>query len=1084
MEASFAGENSNKKGVQMNNNERSDFYRKLSENFELCIEHIETLSGSSGAHAHLVQAEGKKWAFCKIFEVEDEHKREIRRSKKAAIRMGTSPNILEEGRIDLKGKQKPYFYILMERIGGTTHDSFKDYYKKNSSDQIKNLITKLFNQRFVEDELDDTTCIFRHITFNQSFHKNLKCPDFDQDDYQRFISWWEAKKDCVNFPITTNTVHGDLHSNNIRVDYTGKPHLIDFGCTEKREALKDFTRLERDLRLTVLYEVTPNATFNKMNFIEMQEVINKGLEQKKTAGSQNIDQQLEKSIDVISHIRKLSKSKKQYKGKLWKLEYNYLLLLEFMFYAASTLDRPTIVRKSAFRLGIGQMEKVDELLMQQYLWKITYSLLRLDQLPIGGWGRSIPGWWRATHNNDQDSLYYSYKLRKRGGMNVTCNAFIQYFYFLSRVIDFDLDRQYELKKRNQKLMSFHLFEGENKIARRVIDDYIKPRVGQGGGMDIFPRSVEENRPVTNLFHSVLAMICYMLSFVFYSDELYSDFMSSLKKLFKSTAGFLIENLHHWDQDEKNQYAMLAGISYLLYLLDKKQLLDDLLGDEDVVKKLENCLKTTQYKILNSENLKFKMDSDFLLQAHYFFNQSGTKFNLDLNEKLKSNNSKVSFARQFFSNIYNMSISCVNNQYCLIPSGVSHFDFSICEDIGSLAQLCALLNKSYTQECISIYNSDISEKTKNLKRRLMTMATEYSENQSFFRLTNGITYSYILNTLDMDISEDEFHKMESILIRLQFITEYEICDLLSEIFTNSYHSLSGGTDNISLSKDANKRLEIINTYFINPISFVPKKILDLKNLILSKIEPGIHNQKKPDRHFIKKWLNTTKTFFSSELGVKNATANELLEKRFNGIHLTGYLKNLKEIKEDDQPLRILDIGCGKAYYAANLFLPNGFSVDFLDNSENILKIAKQEMEKYHFDSNMWKCYQFDINNFNGNVWQYNNFLRKGKYDFIFCDAVLFHCTKDKLPDVLSALRHILLDNGILFANFKINDHTIVSNDGRFFEFYENHLEIDQIFIDSRFRIRETTLTRKEKTMYNEYNRTYWAHYYCTKNIEKK
>jgi hypothetical protein len=103
-----------------------------------------------------------------------------------------------------------------------------------------------------------------------------------------------------------------------------------------------------------------------------------------------------------------------------------------------------------------------------------------------------------------------------------------------------------------------------------------------------------------------------------------------------------------------------------------------------------------------------------------------------------------------------------------------------------------------------------------------------------------------------------------------------------------------------------------------------------------------------------------------------------------------------------------------------------------------------------------------------------------YKVIFADAVLFHIDAKIMPSVLSWFNDVLAPDGYLFANFKINDHTLVSLDGRFFEYYETAAPIERMLRDAGFKIDDLTLTLKDASMYGGPYPTQWAHFICSKN----
>ncbi len=1045
----------------MKSKQYNDFFRKLKQKLNCTIEIIKKLPGKSGASTYLIKVKGEE-TICKIYPNENKYNKEKKGYSRSQLK------IINHDTIKIGREQTPLWYILMPYEG----EDIGDFLNESDVKTVHNFFGKLFDNlyRHLDVTPEKSKSAFSD-TFTENFWENLE--SLDKSDTMRFKTWWKEKSNCIEYQLAVRNIHGDLHMGNIRITKNGEPIAIDWECAEQGLALKDFARLERDIRLTMLYQ-HKNLPDQK-TFSETQTQLNARL----AGDTIDKDSCIEKIYQVITFIREKAKTSHE-DISFWEFEYYYTLMLEFMFYAASEIQEFPQAKKVAFQLGMVLMDKVEIILTQQYLWKVVYSLMRMDQLPNGGWGKSLPGWWRETHGNTPGNLFYSYNLRKKGGMNVTCNTFIQYFYFISRVIGFDLDGNID----KGQIDFFYETEKNNNLSRKLVYAYIRPRIGKDGGMDSFSRSLGDDQTKTNVHHSVLALICYIIAFFFFRRMPITTDVRKLRSYFQETASYLVNKIHKWRDDKNKYFAIFASISYLLYLLEKVNLIKGLINENNLCKdSSKNCislhdfkekLKDTQQQI--NDELSFDgIDTDFLFQSNYFFNQSGTRFILPINNKICEPRIKE-FQEQFIALIKDTINQCdQGNTYCLIPVE-SNFDRKICEDLGSLAQLNAILAKPVIKKMIIDQEPSYREKIKSLKKELINLSTEFkNENQEYFRRTNSTTYSYILNSLDLTVTKESFEKIEKLIREQSTISEYNVWNMLFRIFKDSYHSFKNeAADNI-LTADSKNRLRIIYSHLIGKELYVLKKITNLKNLFLSKLEPGIFNQHPyKDKDTIYK---QTREFFNSDLAKMNAEANfeQKKSKKFQGIHLDEYLHHLKNLELDNYRLHVLDIGCGKGWHAINTFLKNGCRMDLLDYSETILKLAGSEIEKGSYEFNTLET--FDLSEIN--TFSRKKTFKNNKYDIIFCDAVLLHLTRDDLPNVLKELKALLADDGLLFANFKINDHTIVSWDGRFFEYYENHHEITKILNEAGFRIQEMTMTQKDKNMYREFYRTHWVHYYCWK-----
>ena len=139
--------------------------------------------------------------------------------------------------------------------------------------------------------------------------------------------------------------------------------------------------------------------------------------------------------------------------------------------------------------------------------------------------------------------------------------------------------------------------------------------------------------------------------------------------------------------------------------------------------------------------------------------------------------------------------------------------------------------------------------------------------------------------------------------------------------------------------------------------------------------------------------------------------------------------------------ILDFGCGSGR-DAKYFLSKGYSVDAIDGSGELCKIASE---------------------FTGIPVKHMLFAELDeteKYDGIWACASILHVEKDKLPDILEKMTNALKTNGVIYASFKNGEFEGEKN-GRYFTYLTeesfkelvkniSHISIEKIWITGDVR----------------------------------
>lgn len=149
------------------------------------------------------------------------------------------------------------------------------------------------------------------------------------------------------------------------------------------------------------------------------------------------------------------------------------------------------------------------------------------------------------------------------------------------------------------------------------------------------------------------------------------------------------------------------------------------------------------------------------------------------------------------------------------------------------------------------------------------------------------------------------------------------------------------------------------------------------------------------------MNETKTYYQ-----KNAQA--FFDDTVNADISEQYDRFLKYIPNGG---KVLDFGCGSGR-DTKAFLQRGYCVDAIDGSSELCKLAS------------------DYCGIQVNCMDFYDLSDTEKYDGIWACASLLHIPKNEMPTMLSKMKKALVQNGVIYASFKLGDFEGNRN-GRFF-----------------------------------------------------
>jgi len=161
-------------------------------------------------------------------------------------------------------------------------------------------------------------------------------------------------------------------------------------------------------------------------------------------------------------------------------------------------------------------------------------------------------------------------------------------------------------------------------------------------------------------------------------------------------------------------------------------------------------------------------------------------------------------------------------------------------------------------------------------------------------------------------------------------------------------------------------------------------------------------------------------------------------------------------------KALDVGCGPGQYA-KLLKDKGFEVELLDASTKMLEEASQLLGvNVPLPKNI-----YDLDRY---------FSIDQDFDLIFACAMMIHVPKDRAQRIYQSFYRLLKPGGLLFVNFKIGDHSLICDGGRFFEYYSDHTVPMSMIEAVGFEREDIILRWNKQNRYGDPMNIYWANFY--------
>lgn len=674
------------------------------------------------------------------------------------------------------------------------------------------------------------------------------------------------------------------------------------------------------------------------------------------------------------------------------------------------------------------------------LWRLAYAFLRLDQLSTGGWGKGLYSWMEALWKGDKSTIDRTEDTRTRGGTDLTTYTFYYYYLFLSKILP--------------PTQVARLLE-KNGTAQRVYGDF-QDRIGYRGGVGLRrPRGGEVAD--VRVRHSLMGFITFLL---YGKASGFENIQDSLAKTYL----YLIEKIPEWIHDQSHLFAMTGGAVKLREMLSQDIARSQL--SEEQIEKLQAVLAAYIPEMISATNVPLQYDprprgtiqgplrgamfrpykdfwrmerSNFVMYFPFFVKDNGQAFLPEVSEGIR-----LRSARVFGELLEDIALPYDGSAPYkhLIRYHRSSVEAEAPRDWGLSAELAVLLQMDVVRELLiqaQEVNAEWYEQKRNaLNRALIDTFDAYHKHRGLFEFTYGSSFGRILHLFEKECIElEELERLDE-----------AISDLCAEGITDAGLAalIKGHIAPAFTTTEVNQRA--------------------LQDLLITKLESGEHTpggacDERRWQQRVQRAVGSTIAFYDGDLGDKHIE-RYAAEPQPNWVPLIQGILGQSASKE-----RIaLDVGCGAGQYA-KLLAQLGFEVELLDASPKMLRLA---CARLGMAQDAFK----PVNIFDAD-WGYT----PEYFDLIFASAIMIHVPKEKRDQIYSTFHRLLKRDGLLFVNYKIGDHTLISEDGRFFAYYRDQKMAQQELEEHGFCIETVYININNKDMYLVPKMIQWANFYCFK-----
>lgn len=196
-------------------------------------------------------------------------------------------------------------------------------------------------------------------------------------------------------------------------------------------------------------------------------------------------------------------------------------------------------------------------------------------------------------------------------------------------------------------------------------------------------------------------------------------------------------------------------------------------------------------------------------------------------------------------------------------------------------------------------------------------------------------------------------------------------------------------------------------------------------------------------------------------------------KFDLVHGGSPYKGLAdmfiELVKERKGKTVLDIGSGPGQYA-KIFQDAGLDVTLLDISQAMLSIARHRLG--------WP--DNDRRAVEGDLREVERVLRRRKFDAIWCCSTLIHFPESLAEQILRSLTRLLKkSSGILMVNCAIRNQRLVAEDGRFYAYWHLAQDFSRLIDACGYRVEKSLSTEVSRNVYWEPRLTIrWDSFFCS------
>ncbi|MFA1539965.1 methyltransferase domain-containing protein [Actinomadura monticuli] len=721
-------------------------------------------------------------------------------------------------------------------------------------------------------------------------------------------------------------------------------------------------------------------------------------------------------------------------------EYDVALATRFMFSAASAhaseelrrtaLDHALEIKdrleaaqpqfrhdRSAVRLQTRRMT----------LGLFAYSFLRLDQLPNGAWGRTVNNWMESLWAGDEGSITRDRKIRDNGGTDILCGNVINVVDYLTMA----LTAQEAAEVLNENGMIGHA------------SDNIASRRGPLGGVG--SRSSGRGANDVRIRHTVMALIALI------ADNVGHLGGHSRPDAAAAMAEYLRRYGSMWREDMSHLFGSTMATVRLVHLLGgdvKTTLPPDLAKDVHGVltAALPDMFTALFAEDTEGRRLPRPTPPDGISLGQPFFwpyssfwrmERSGLLMYLPLalvdggramlppvRERLGDRLASCLVALLAEVNApFDPTDPCASLiHYHRGDPGQAHRDWGLSAELAALLEAPAIIDllKDMQDEAV------IQEKRTALRLALSETFDRYRTHPEIFHHTHAASFFRVLWMLqDSLLPAAALRELDQLIgdTLQRATTESALVDHVAAILR-----LSGSADD-DVDSSA------------------------LVSLLVNKLESGYYvdsaTRIAPVGETIEAYRGAGARVFAELAGESHLrTVEPIMESLL--------------VDHDARTRRALDLGTGTGRHAA-LLARMGFDVDIVDLSPEMLQVAAARLGiPAPPPADMLSPPAAET------------------YEVVTVAESIIHLTRSEAQKLARWIADALTPQGVAYFTFQLNNNSVVTPDGRFYEYYSDQRDIVELLATSGLRAEVTTsrpVAAYERRMYPSSAAWTWFDVYC-------